>query len=117
VDMAERIGESYLLPGALTTLALIALHQRDTQTARATLTRVLAITENGVAGENGGGALTAERLACQALLAFLDVPSAEHPGGTAALAAELTRLASTVHGTARQHLEPVLSLSRGLSLP
>jgi hypothetical protein len=61
--------------------------------------------------------LTAERLACQALLAFVDVPPPGHPGSTAALAAELARLAGTVQGTARKHLEPVLSLSRGLSRP
>jgi hypothetical protein len=116
VDTAERIGESYLLPGALTTLALIALHQHDTQTARLALTRALAITKGGLASENGvQGVLTAERLACQALLAFLDVPPAGRSGSTAALAAELARLAVTLQGTARKHLEPVLSLSRGLS--
>jgi tetratricopeptide (TPR) repeat protein len=118
VDTAARIGESYLLPGALTTLALIALHQRDNQTARPALTRALAITQSGLASGNGvQGVLTAEGLACQALLAFLDVPPVGRAGGTAALAAELARLASTVQGTARKHLEPVLSLSRGLSRP
>lgn len=116
VDTAERIGESYLLPGALTTLALIALHQRDTQTARSALTRALAITKGGVASENGvRGVLTAEGLACQALLAFLREPPVGCPGSTAALAAELARVASTAKGTARKHLDPVLSLSRGLS--
>jgi hypothetical protein len=118
VDTAERIGESYLLPGALITLALIALHQHDTQTARSALTRALAITKRSVASENGvQGVLTAEELACQALLTFLHESPAGRPGRAAALAAELARLDSTVQGTARKHLEPVLSLSRGLSRP
>ena len=117
VDAAERIGESYLLPGALTTLALIALHQRDTQTARSALKRALAITKSRVASRDGGEGLPPEGLACQALLAFVEGPPAGRSGGTAALAAELARLASTVQGTPRQHLEPVLSLSRDLCLP
>ncbi|HEX6450139.1 MAG TPA: AAA family ATPase [Trebonia sp.] len=118
VDTAERIGESYLLPGALTTLALIALHQHDTQTAESALARALAIAKGSVASENSvQGVLMAEGLACQALLAFLHAPPTGRPGSTAALAEELARVASTVQGTARKHLEPVLSLSRGLSLP
>lgn len=103
--MAERIGEIFLVPAALTTLALIALRARDPETARASLSRALAIDRQG-----GNGELTTQGMVCHVLLSWLDLNAGEAPG----LAAELAGLVDAADGTARHLLERVVSLARGL---
>jgi hypothetical protein len=83
-------GRAALLPGALTTLALIALHQRDTETARSALSRALAIDRKGEDSE-----LTTEGMACRTLLAWLDLRRDGAPG----LTADLAEIVAVAEGT------------------
>ncbi|MGH3170075.1 MAG: hypothetical protein ACRDN0_29855, partial [Trebonia sp.] len=117
VDMAERIGESVLLTGALTGLALIALHQRDSGTARSALARAVAAARGGEHDERGAGRAALWEKVAQVVLARLDQTRPDQPGDLAGLFGELTQFIGTTPGTLDMRLTDVLYLARGLGSP
>jgi tetratricopeptide (TPR) repeat protein len=123
VETAERVGESVLLPAALTGLALIALRQHATGTARSALARVLAIMRESERDEDRAvraRAVVWER-AATLMIAWLDQPREERGGregrtrGEIALADELAAAIDFTSGTADPLLEPLPHLARGLT--
>jgi adenylate cyclase len=121
VEMADRIGESFLLPGALAALALIALRQHDTATARSCLSRALALlrdSDSEHSDESGKASVFPLNAAvCRAVLAWLDRPRDGQSGNAPDLADELARLMGIVPGSARWNHELLLTLARGLPHP
>jgi class 3 adenylate cyclase/tetratricopeptide (TPR) repeat protein len=85
VDLAERIGESNLLPAALTGLALTALRQDNRETARSALARVTAVARENKGDEEAGDVDWGP--VARLMLAWLDQPRESRPED---LASELT---------------------------
>jgi class 3 adenylate cyclase/DNA-binding SARP family transcriptional activator len=116
VDTADRVGESFLLPAALTGLAVIALRQGDTGTARSTLDRVRAVASESGPGTSGPGTDGTGRWgeAAMILNAWLDRSRDGHGRGEAGPADELAAFLGGRASASEQWLAPLLHLVRGL---
>jgi tetratricopeptide (TPR) repeat protein len=110
-DTADRVGESFLLPAALTGLAAIALRQGDTGTARSALDRVRAVASESGPDTDGAGRWGE---AAMILNAWLDRSRDGQRGGETDPADELAAFLDGATSASEQWLAPLLRLIRGL---